>query len=99
MRRIKPILAALGVMAAITAASAVPAVANTNDHVFRTDGGRFFDNNPNNGFVLFNGGFNSPFGFGLPGFDGLNVFDNVNGFDGFHDGFDGDQNFVIQRVG
>jgi hypothetical protein len=58
------------------------------------------DNNDRNGFVLFNGGFNSPFLFGLPGFDGLNVFDNVNGFDGIHNGFfDGDQNFVIQRVG
>ena len=102
MRRIKMVLAALGVMAAITAAAAVPALADTNDHVFRNnDGDRlFFDNNDRNGFVLVNGGFNSPFGFGFPGFDGLNVFDNVNGFDGIHNGFfDGDQNFVIQRVG
>ena len=99
MRRIKLVLAAVGVMAAITAASVVPAMANTNDHVFRNDGGHLFDNN-HNGFVLFNdGGINGdfPFGFGFPGFGGLNVFDNVNGLDGINNGFD--TNGIVQTVG
>ena len=100
MRRIKLVLAAVGVMAAISAASAVPAMANTNDHFFNNDGrfvtnndGRFFDNGNNNS-IFFNDGINNdlfPF-FGFPGFgafdniNGINTFDNVNGFDGINNG-------------
>jgi hypothetical protein len=103
LRRIKLVLAAVGVMAAITAASAVPAMANTNDHHvftndgFGNDGVRVFDNG-NNG-VFFNDGINNdgffPF-FGFP-FGNSIFFDNgVNTFD--HNGFGGINNIIDQEA-
>ena len=63
---------------------------NVSGPGIRCDGTRFLPANNfntfNDGFVLFNGGFNT-----FPGF-------NTFGFGGFPS-FDGNQNFVIQRVG
>jgi hypothetical protein len=104
MRRIKLVLGALAVVVAMLAAFAGPAMAdnlnncrNVSGPGIRCDGTRFLPvNDFNNGFTLFNSGFNSPFGFGFPGFD---AFDNINGFDGFNNDFDGGSNGVFQSVG
>jgi hypothetical protein len=88
MRRIKLILAVVAVMAAITVASAVPAMANTDDHVFRNNDGRFFFDNDHNGVVFFNDGIDNDV---FPFFNDSNTFD--------HHGFGGVRNIVEQEAG
>jgi hypothetical protein len=91
MRRIKLVVAALAVVVATFVASAGPAMAdldcrNVSGPGIRCDGTRFLPvNNFNNGFTLVNGFNTFPF-FNTFGFSGFPV-------------FDGNQNFVIQRVG
>lgn len=60
MGRIKLVLAALALVVAMMAASAVPAVANTNDHFFTNNNGFSFNDGFNNGF-FFNPFFNDRF--------------------------------------
>jgi hypothetical protein len=95
MRRIKLVVAALAVVVATFVASAGPAMAdlncrNVSGPGIRCDGTRFlpvntFNNGFNNGVFLVNGFNTFPF-FNTFGFSGFPV-------------FDGNQNFVIQRVG